>query len=113
MVAFGAPMLVAAGLIFLCAASLIPFAAGLFGFSRRVGFICAGGLVFCQAMLEAWTFSNQLTYQGPGQLLSVDLIGVASLGLIWLSAFVFSHWLGTRIRGLAAWVARGICPTRT
>jgi len=55
MVAFGAPLMLAAGLIFLGAASLIPFAAGLFGFSRRVAFICAGCLVFCHALLSAFS----------------------------------------------------------
>jgi hypothetical protein len=113
MVAFGAPMLVAAGLIFLGAASLIPFAAGLFGFSTRVAFICAGCLVFCHALLEAWTFSDGLRYQSALQLLLVDLNSLGSLGLILLLAFIFSHWLGTRIRAVAVWLVRGVCPTRT
>ncbi len=89
-------MLVAAGL-FSCAQhrsfpSRLAYSASqgaLVLFARAVWF-------FAKLCLRLRPFQISLHIRA-GQLLSVDLIGVASLGLIWLSAFVFSHWLGTRI----------------
>jgi hypothetical protein len=111
MVAAGAPVALALFFIYLGALSLIPFAAGLFGFSRRIAFVFAATLLLCFVLLEASTFFGQLGYQSPLRLLFVDAFGALVIGVELLLAFVFSHWLGARLRALGVWMVRRIRPS--
>ena len=104
MVAFGAPIVIALGLIGLGIASIIPFGAGLLGFSERVAIIYTAVLTGGLVILEISTFSNALRYQSLLLLILVKIGTTALLGIELLVTFLLARWLGAKCRSGFLWV---------
>jgi hypothetical protein len=106
----GGPALMVFGLIYLTGASLMPFVAGLLGFTRRAVYIYTGILISLFVILAGWVFKGELKYQSAAQLVFRDIWMTGLLAAELLLAFVVFHWLGARLRAVFAWMIRRLRP---
>jgi hypothetical protein len=102
--AFGAYVMMAIGVTYIGIAAIIPFIAGLLGYSRRVSYVMAVALPCGLLFLELLTFSDALKYQSIYRLAMTDLGVTALCAVELLFVFVLAHWLGARFRGGFIWV---------
>lgn len=105
MVGFGAPIVLALGLFVFGIASIIPFGAGLLGFSRRVPVLLTAILTCGLIYLGVTTSSNAFKYQDDPYWFLLVKAGVTALWAIeLLLVFLLAHWLGGRCRSGFLWV---------
>jgi hypothetical protein len=78
--------------------AVVPFTAGLLGFSWRAALVTAIVLICGFIYLEIITFSHALKYQDAKQLMLKDIGITALLFVELLLAFIVARWLGARIR---------------
>ena len=94
----GGPMLMALFVRYLALASLVPFAGGLLGVSRRIVYCFTALLVGGLILLQAWTFPDELKYQSAYRLLLVHFESAAIFSFELFVVFGVSHWLGAGLR---------------
>jgi hypothetical protein len=103
-VAFGAPMMVGSSFFILGIVALIPFFAGMLGFSRLTAYLMTAVLMCGFIYLAAVTFSDALKFQSVYRLLLIGVGTTAVLTVELLFTFVLAHWFGTRCRELLIWM---------
>lgn len=95
---FNPQLLTALSLVLLGVASLIPFIAGMLGFSRRVSYVWATTLMCAFIFLEAKDFSPRFNLQEVFGLLLSEAGNIVVGAAVLLFAFTLAHWLGERLR---------------
>jgi hypothetical protein len=99
----GGPVMMAIFLSYLGIASVIPFIAGLLGFSRRISYVMTAALTCGLIYLDAVTFSDALKYQDVYRLMLIKFVTTALFIVELLIAFLLAHWLGARLRAGLIW----------
>jgi uncharacterized membrane protein len=96
-------MMVGSSFFILGIVALIPFVAGMLGFSRLTAYLTA--VLMCGFIyLAAVTFSDALKFQSVYRLLLIGVGTTAVLTVELLFTFVLAHWFGTRCRELLIWM---------
>jgi hypothetical protein len=100
----GGPVGMAIFHFYLVIASIIPFIAGLLGFSRRTPYLQTIALSCGLIYLDVVTFSDGLKYQAMYRLVLVDVGTTALFTIQLLFVFILAHFLGLGFRAGLIWV---------